>query len=124
MPATMQQQKGLTLISWMVVIAIALFFALIGVKMTPVYMENFSMKQVLAGLEQDRRVSEMSGTELKQVILKRFKINGVYDFNKNDLKLKPGKKGTEVKVEYEVRKPIVGNVSVLMAFSESVEIRK
>jgi len=124
MSATLKKQKGLTLISWMIVIAIALFFVMIGIKMVPTYMENYSIRQVLADLEHDRRVREMGRGELKKIILKRFQINGVYNFKRDDLKIAATKDGTEVSIDYEVRKKVIGNVSVLMEFSESVSFRK
>lgn len=124
MPAKLRKQKGLTLISWMIVISIALFFVMIGIKMVPTYMENYSVKQVLADLEEDRRVREMSRGELKKIILKRFKINGVYNFKREDLEIAATKDGTKVSMNYEVRKKVIGNVSILMEFSESVSFRK
>ncbi len=110
------------MISWMVVLTIALFFALVAVKMIPTYLENYSIAQVLEGLQDERSVSDMSPGELKKTILKRFKINQVYNFDKDDIKITKKKKKLNVTVNYEVRKPIVGNVSVVMAFSESVDL--
>jgi len=121
---SLRKQNGLTLLSWMIVIAIALFFILIGIKMVPVYLENYSIRQVFSSMEDDRRFRDMTRGELKKVILKRFQINGVYNFNKDDLVLKPSKKGTLITVDYEVRKPVVGNVEIVMSFAESAEIRK
>ena len=109
---------------WMLVLGIAVFFVLIGVKMVPTYLENYSIKQVLANMENDRTVRKMSPNQMRESFFKRLKINGVYEFEKDDLKVESTKGGIEVKVDYEVRKPILGNVSVLMEFSESATIKK
>ncbi len=116
------RQRGLTFISWLLVIAIAIFFALIGVKMVPTYIENFAIKEVLANVAQDRGSRDMSHRQLKSNLLRRFRINGVYDFSRDNIRIKKVKNGTRIDVRYEVRKPVIGNVSVVMDFSESVVI--
>ena len=51
-----KKQRGMTMLSWLVVIAIAVFFMLIGIKMVPTYLENYSIRQVLTNMENDRAV--------------------------------------------------------------------
>lgn len=114
----------MTMISWLIVLAIAIFFILIGIKMVPTYLENYAIKEVLASVEQDRNARSMSGRALKDNILKRFKINGVYDFPREKIKLSKSKQGMHIDIQYEVRKPVVGNVSVVMAFHEQADIRQ
>jgi hypothetical protein len=112
----------MTLISWLIVISIALFFTLIGMKMVPTYLENYAIVQVLENMTTDRSVRDMAGRELKTTALKRFRINGVYDFSKDDVKVVKDKGGYRISVDYEVRKPVVGNVFIVMTFAKSVVI--
>lgn len=119
-----RRQSGLTLVSTMIVLAIALFFVMIGLKMVPTYLENYSIAQVLESASADRSLRDASRAEIKNLLLKRFKINGVYEFRKEDLKVTANEKMLKVSVDYEVRKPVVGNVFIVMAFSNSAEIRK
>ena len=90
--------------------------------MTPTYLENYSIRQSLEQLAADRNVRSMTPNELRKSLVKRFKINSVYEFDRDSIKIKKDKMGTRVDVIYEVRKPVVGNVSVVMAFSESAVI--
>lgn len=122
---SLSRQRGLTLVSWMLVIGIALFFFMIGMKMVPTYLENYSIKQVLTSVSQDRALRDKSRRELKSIILKRFKINSVYDFRADDLVIKKIEGGAwEISTAYEVRKPVAGNVSIVMAFDEKVTMRR
>lgn len=116
------KQRGLTMLSWLIVIGIAVFFILIGIKMIPTYLENYSIRQVLATMENDRAVRKMTPHEMKKSFLKRLKINSVYDFDRSNLKIKKENEGTSMKVDYEVRKPVAGNVAIVMTFSESAVI--
>ena len=116
------KQNGMTMISWLVVLGIVVFFILIGIKMIPTYLENYSIKQVLTNMENDRAVRSMSPAEMKQSFMKRLKINSVYEFDRNAIQIKKEKNGTRFEVSYEIRKPVAGNVSIVMAFSESALI--
>jgi predicted membrane protein len=116
------RQRGMTMVSWLVVIGIAVFFVLIGIKMVPTYLENYSIRQVLNNMENDRAVRGMSPTEMKNSFIKRIKINSVYDFDRNAIKIKKEKNGTLFAVDYEIRKPVAGNVAIVMSFSESALI--
>ena len=87
----------------MFVIAVAVFFLLIGIKMVPTYMENYSIKQVLANMEQDRTVRKMTPKQMKDTFFKRIKINSVYEFDRKWISLKKEKNGTRFSVDYEIR---------------------
>jgi len=117
-----KRQSGMTMMSWLVVLGIAVFFILIGIKMVPTYMENYSIKQILANMENDSQVRKMAPAEMRTSFLKRLKINSVYEFNRDWIKFKKEKFGTKIEVDYEVRKPVAGNVFVVMVFSESALI--
>lgn len=117
-----KRQRGMSMISWLIVLAVAVFFILIGIKMVPTYLENYSIRQVLTNMENDRSVRAMSPAEMRNSFIKRIKINSVYDFDRDSIKIKKEKNGTLFAVDYEIRKPVAGNVAIVMSFSESALI--
>lgn len=114
------RQRGMTMISWLIVLGVAVFFILIGIKMVPTYLENYSVKQVLLNMEQDRTVRKMTPKQMRDSFFKRIKINGVYEFDRDWITIKKEKTGTRFSVDYEIRKPVAGNVAIVMTFSDSV----
>ena len=116
------KQRGMTMMSWLVVLGLVVFFLLIGIKMVPTYLENYSIKHALENMEADRQVRSMSLAEMKKSFMKRLKINNVYEFDQSAITIKKEKFGTSFTVNYEVRKPVAGNVSIVMVFSESAMI--
>ncbi|MCB1774260.1 MAG: DUF4845 domain-containing protein [Gammaproteobacteria bacterium] len=110
------------MLSWLVVLGIAVFFILIGIKMVPTYLENYSVKQVLVNMENDRTVRKMSAQEMRQSFMKRLKINSVYEFDRDWMKITKQKNGNLIAVDYEIRKPVAGNVAIVMTFSDSALI--
>ena len=75
------KQNGMAMVSWLVVLGVV--FSSDRHKMIPTYLENYSIKQVLTNMENDRAVRSMSPAEMKQSFLKRLKINSVYKFDRN-----------------------------------------
>jgi len=116
------RQQGMTMLSGLIVLAIVVFFILIGIKMIPVYIENHAIKQVLQNMEKDRKVRKMSPGEMRKSFMKRLKINSVYTFDRDTIKIKKEKRGTRFSVDYEVRKPVAANVAIVMDFAESALI--
>jgi predicted membrane protein len=116
------RQRGMTMLSWLVVLGIAVFFILIGIKMVPTYLENYSVKQVLTNMENDRSVRTMSAQEMRKSFMKRLKINSVYEFDRDWMKITKQKNGNLISVDYEIRKPVAGNVAIVMTFSDSALI--
>jgi len=119
-----RRQRGLTITGWIFVIAIALFFALLGMKMIPSYLNYFSIVQVLESIAQDPTMKNAPPGELRKAFNRRIDINGVYDFPKKGLKIdRSTGEGTKMIVDYEVREPMAGNVDVVMHFHKEVKVK-
>jgi Tfp pilus assembly major pilin PilA len=114
------KQRGMTMISWMLVIGVLVFFVVIGITLIPTYIENYSVKNILASIEQDRLSAKQTPKQIKDTIIKRLKINGVYEFDRDFIKITKEKGGMKVTVDYEVRKHIVGNLDAVMSFNDQV----
>ena len=110
------------MLSALVALSLGIFIVLIGIKMVPVYLENLSVSEVLEAVAQDTRSRSMSRAQIRDNIMRRLSINGVRDLPKEEIEFERSRQGLEVNIDYEVRKPIAGNVSVVMAFKESVVI--
>ena len=115
------RQEGLTFISLLVVLAVIGFFAYIGIKLTPVYLENFSVKSSLKSLAEEESQGLGAG-ELRSRLLKRLEINDVAHVSDRDIQISTQANGTTVGIQYEVVTPFYGNVSILVSFDDSVTL--
>ena len=116
------RQKGMTGTGWLVVLALIGFFSLLTIKLVPVYLEHYSVKTVLASLENEPLITQKSVSEVKKMVHRRLKVNGVYDVDQKGLKVKRESGVLTVEMTYEVKKHMVGNVDVLVSFSDKVEL--
>ncbi len=116
------RQGGMSIITWIFIIAVALFFGLLGIKMIPSYMEFYSIQTVMASIQQDRNMKSAPFAEIRKSFFRRIDMNGVYDFDRKDLKVTRARGNTIIEVRYEKRKELAGNVDVVMSFYKQVEM--
>jgi hypothetical protein len=109
-------QDGFTLTGLVLVSALLIVVALVGMKVVPAYMEFLSVKKVLSAMKQEP-LDSMSASEIKKSFDKRATIAYISVVKGSDLTIEKTSAGTTVDVEYQVIKPIAGNVSVLIDFS-------
>lgn len=112
-----KKQQGATLLGMLIVGAIVVFIALIVMKITPAYIEFMSVKKVLKTM-QEQSLGTMTNKEIKDSFDKRASTSYIDVVKGSDLVIEKNVDGQAVvAVTYEVVKPIMGNVSVLLDFS-------
>jgi hypothetical protein len=116
-----KKQAGMTLIGSLLVAAALVLAAIVAMKVVPAYIEYFSVKTVLHGLAKEP-LSAMTKQEIMNAFDKRTDTAYIDVISSKDLMIeKDSSGGTVVSVDYEVRKPIMGNVSVLIDFHASTD---
>ncbi|MCC6302578.1 MAG: DUF4845 domain-containing protein [Gammaproteobacteria bacterium] len=116
-----KKQEGLTFLSLLIVLAVIGFFAYIGIKLTPVYLEHFSVTSSLQSLAEEESQGLAVG-ELRSRLLKRLEINNVSHVGENDIDIRSDSGSKTVTIQYEVQEPFYGNVSLLISFEDSVTL--
>ena len=116
------KQRGMTTISLALILGMVAFFVLIALTLAPVYLENFNVVQKLKTLKTDPQVANMSESEIMDTLFKRFSIDSVDSVHEEDVLISKLGRSTEISVEYEVRKTLVGNIDVVVSFFEKVEL--
>ncbi|OIR02884.1 hypothetical protein GALL_150920 [mine drainage metagenome] len=114
-----KKQGGATLIGMVIVAAALIFAAIVVMKMVPSYIEYFSVKKVLQAMGRES-LSNMSKKEIMDSFDKRSSTAYVDVITGKDLIIEKNDAGeTVVSAQYQVVKPIVANVSVLLDFNAS-----
>ena len=114
--ADYKTQDGVTLTGLLVGSVLLIVVALVGMKVVPAYMEFFSVKKVLSAMKQEP-LDTMSASDIKKSFDKRANIAYISVVKGSDLTIERTSAGTTLNVEYQVIKPIAGNLSVLIDFS-------
>ncbi len=111
------KQRGMTFIGLVLVIAAVIFLAVLGMKITPAYIEFASVKKAIQRLADDPAFNEMGKKEIIQAFNKSAEVGYITVIKGNDLVIEKSQSGNVVTAEYQVTIPIVANASVLLDFS-------
>lgn len=118
----MHKQQGMTFIGLVLIIAGIVFVAMIGIKLTPAYLEYMSIKKVIARIAHEPAFANMSPKDIKDEFDKGLIIDSIKAVDSSDLVIAKDEAGRNtVSVEYQAVVPLVANVSALMDFSASTD---
>ncbi|GAB6067480.1 hypothetical protein JCM13664_07980 [Methylothermus subterraneus] len=119
----LKRQGGMTLLGTLLVLGLIGFFALLTLKILPIYLEHF---KVLSSLESLKRTPELAGQsahEIRNLLLKRLDINMVENVRPEHIRVVKQGGITRVEVNYAVEKPLFGNLNVIVYFDDKIEAR-
>jgi Domain of unknown function (DUF4845) len=117
------KQRGLTLISWVVVIIFLLFQGVIAMNVIPVYMTDSTVASIVKELPNDTAARQASTKELKNIVAKKIRMNSVYTIKPEDIKIKKGRGENIVIIEYEPRGKLIGSLDYIVSFKHEVRIQ-
>ncbi len=118
----LKRQRGLTMISWLVVLIVIGFFIMVGLRVGPVYLEHYSIKNILFSLKEEPFISRKPVGEIRSMLIRRFDINSIKNIDRDQIKIRRSGGVTTIELSYEQRRPIAGNMDVIMTFNESLEL--
>jgi hypothetical protein len=103
----------------LLVLILVVFAALIGMKVTPAYIEYFAIKKVIAAMVESGELRDESIAGIRRSFEKRQAIEDFTAIGPQDLEIT--KDGNEVVLSfaYEKRIPLFYNISLLINFSGS-----
>jgi len=122
-PMSIHKQRGLTMISWIVVIVFLLFQAVIAMNVIPVYITDATVKKIMAELPDDVNTRGTSTKGLKGLVSKRLSMNSVYTIKPEHIKVKKGRDENIITIEYEPRGKLIGNLEYIINFKHEARIK-
>ena len=117
------KQKGMTLIGLLLVLIIAGFFAMMIVKVAPLYMKQFAVADVMETVSNKAGVGKMSSAQIKALISKNMSINGVENFDGSVISFKRNGSVRTMRVNYEDRTGLFGRLNAALVFDQEVTIK-
>ena len=112
-------QSGLTLVSFVIVLGVIGLFAYIAMKLVPMYSEYYAVKQALKGLQQEPGIGNREPAKIQDLFFRRLYVSYAENVKPTDVTLERMDGGWLMSVDYEVRKPLIGNLDVVGKFSTS-----
>ena len=115
------KQKGLSLISFVLVLVLALFVSFLAMKIVPIYMEYYSVVSIMNGIADERGSAKLSSYDIRLKVGNGLNLNYSSNVKSKHFKITQGN-GVLLRVAYEVREPVIGNLDVVVKFDKSVRL--
>ena len=119
-----RSQQGLSILSWLVVLAVVAFLASTAFKMIPHYLDYKSMEKIITSVETDRIESIKTVGDFYSHVSKGMTVNSIRDLDMQDA-LKVTQDGSQfiAVLKYEKREPLIGNLDLVTQFDKEFRVR-
>lgn len=114
-------QKGLTLMSFLIVLAVVGFFIFVGMKLFPVYNEYWSVVGDMKALAAEPGVQNLTPEQVRDRLTRRFNISYVGSVKQENIKI-TRQNGYKLTVAYEVRRNLMYNLDFVASFNKTVSL--
>jgi hypothetical protein len=119
----MRKQRGVTMIGWICLLIPLAIVLYAGIRVTPEYLNYYkvvqAMKETATQLKSDDTLT--AGT-IRTALEKRFDTGYIDKPNVKEIGITKGAGGWAMTADYEVTAPMFGNLHLLLAFKNTVEV--
>jgi hypothetical protein len=117
-------QKGMTLIGFILVLAVVGVFAYMGMKVIPMYSEYYAVKQALNGLAEEPGIGGLDQAKIRDLFFRRLYVSYAEHVKDQNVKITRKEAGWMVVVDYSVQRPLIANLDVVGNFHAEKELRR
>lgn len=112
------QQRGMSIPSMLLVLAMVGFFVMCAIRMAPRYFEYLSIKEIVSTVAREYNPDEDDLPDIRRRLAAMFNTNQINDLQPKDVEVfhKDGK--TYIDASYEARVPVMGIVEAVMVFDD------
>ena len=123
--SSMKRQQGVTAIGWLLIIALVGFFVMLALRLFPIYSNHYKIKSVVYSLvdEEQEGLYRISKRDIMKIFNRKLNINFAEGFKSEHVIFVIAKSGNrEIRVTYEDRRPILGNLDIVAKFDNYVVV--
>jgi Tfp pilus assembly protein FimT len=115
------RENGITLIGFLVVLIVVGFFAFMVMRLFPVYSEWYSVRSAMKGLANEAGIGRMGADQIRSRFERRLYTSYVESVKANNVRITT-QGGPQIRVRYEVRRPLFGNLDFIATFDHTEKL--
>jgi hypothetical protein len=119
-------QRGITLLGFIIILAVLGFFAFLGMKIGPAYLEYMNVVTAMKGVAAEPGVASWSPAQVRAALDKRLGINYVSDkhVKSSNFEIKRNGGAQTLRVFYEVREDLLYNLDYVATFEKTISLTR
>jgi len=118
------RQRGIGVFGLLFIFVLVAFVAVVLLRTVPAYMSYLTIRSAMNSVAELPEPVAGGKPEILDLINRRLEINDVRGVDPKSFKVEKTDKGTyRVKVDYERREHLFGNIDVVLTFGHAVEVK-
>jgi hypothetical protein len=117
-------QKGMSILGWLMVLAVVAFLASAAFKVLPHYFDYMSLEKMITSVETEKAGDVRSVSDFYGHISKGMQVNSIRDLDMQEaIKIKVENNEFRVHMKYEKREPLIENIDLVVRFDKEFRVR-
>lgn len=108
-----RKHSGITMIGFLITLAVVMLFVYCGMKIIPMYSEYYSVKKALASLANEPDITNTSKEKIRELFFKRLYMSYANNVKPEALKIESRDDGYLMTVDYERREQLIANLDIV-----------
>lgn len=118
----MKHQKGLTMVSILLLVLGGIIVLRAFMVIVPCYFDHIEVGVILDSLDENQRINAKSSTKVvREEVARRLRDNNV-NFSADTLEVERQGRGAVINWTYESRRPFIANIDMVLTFQRQKEI--
>ncbi|RFF30423.1 DUF4845 domain-containing protein [Wenzhouxiangella sediminis] len=119
---SLQNQRGLSLLGFIFILVLVLFFTYIGIKLVPIYLNHMSvMSEVKAVASQPGSANKPPNT-IRRELLRRMSVSYIDHVEPQHITIERADQ-VRIVVKYDVQQHLIGNIDAIVRFNSAEPLR-
>ena len=119
-----RRQQGITFLGWIVLLIPMAIVGYAAIRLVPIYLNYTKVERVFNQVKEEYEgQGTVSQSSLRAAIEKRFDVEYIDKPDYKEVVIRKDSEGWVLEATYDDLVPLVANVSILVEFENSVEIR-
>lgn len=120
---TYHRQRGMTMISWILVAAVVGFIATFGLKLIPIYLEQIRLNNVMEAVQKDFAVGGATPRTVRESVANKMAVNDIRAVKSSDLIVRNEDGVMTAGFEFEQRTNFMANIDLVVRYENFVEVK-
>ncbi|UXY51480.1 DUF4845 domain-containing protein [Pseudomonas tohonis] len=117
-------QRGLSILGWLVVLAIVAFLASTAFKIIPHYMDYYALEKLIKSVENEKGQAISTPRDFLDYVRKGMTVNSIRDIDlEKALQVKVENNDFYATLKYEKREPLIENLDLVVHFDKEFRVR-
>jgi hypothetical protein len=118
-----REQRGATFLGMVIILAIVGCALYAGIRLVPLYFEFMAVSRALDQTAKESKGEPTSPQELRNALDRRWTIEDIKSISPKEMEIKRAGGGFTMRAHYRAEAPFIGNVSLVVDFDKSVDVR-